>query len=134
MKSGEYIFKTRPAYFFFAFMLAVGAFCLWGSYSFWTLSWESNDGTSPTTILVIRVIFAAFIIFFGLTALWIVITLKVCYLTNTNLIINRPLIFYNQVVPRATILHLKDGKKISISSLNVGHYRELISKLAHRAQ
>ncbi|BAU52816.1 hypothetical protein MgSA37_00979 [Mucilaginibacter gotjawali] len=94
-------------------------------------------------------------------ALWLVITFKVCYLTDTELIISRPFIFFRRVVPRANIsnisekdsqididrtgfsrnmvkigetaiLLLKNGKKLQISSVNIGRYHELIKKLKHR--
>jgi len=161
MKSDERVFKTRPAYFFLTLMLAVGLFCVWGAYTFWTSSADANSNTSETATLVIRVIFAGFVLLFGLIALWIVITFKVCYLTDTELIIRRPFVFFRQVVPRADIknisekdseidinnkgfsrdmvkigetavLLLKNGKKLQISSVNVGRYHELIKKLKHR--
>jgi len=161
MKSDEYVFKTRPAYFFLVLMLAVGLFCVWGAYTFWIFSADANTNASETTTLVIRVIFTGVILFFGFTALGLFITFKVCYLTDRQLIISRPLIFFRQVVPRANIrnisekdsqididrsafsrdmvkigetatLLLKNGKKLQISSVNVGGYHELIKKLKHR--
>ena len=65
MKSDEYVFKTRPAYFFLVLMLAVGLFCVWGAYTFWIFSADANTNASETTTLVIRVIFTGVILFFG---------------------------------------------------------------------
>ncbi len=158
----KYIFRTRPAYFFLGFSLIVAAFCIWGTFAFWEASFEPSGDTSQTTILVIRIIFTAVILAFGLSFLWIVVTLKICYLTDQELIISRPILFTKLVLPRSEIINiseadskidlnaknlnrpdwfkigdtatllLKNGKKIQLSSVNVGRYRELIKKLRHR--
>jgi len=157
----EYIYKTKPAWVFLTLMLAVGLFCMWMTYFSWTASWKSSNGTSEATVFVFKTVFTAFIFIFGSICLSMVLGMKICYLTETELIVKRPLLFFQRVVQRADIrsitekdskidinnksfsrewvkigdtavLLLKTGKKIELSSVNVGGYAELIKKLRYR--
>lgn len=163
MTSEEYFFKTRPAWFFLAFMFVAGSICVWVAYQLWYhMPVKPNNGTGSSADMIAKIVFTCFFALFGLLCFSLIIGLKICYLTSNELIITRPLLFYKHIIRRAdirnisekdsnidvdrtgfsrdlvkigntSILLLKNGKKVQISSVNVGHYRELMKKLSHRA-
>ena len=163
MTSEEYIFKTRPAWFFLAFMFVAGSICVWVAYQLWNhMPVESNVGAGSSANMIAKIVFTSFFALFGLGCFSLVVGLKICYLTSTELIIRKPLLFYKRIIQRSdfrnisekdsnidvarnpfsqnsikigntSILLLKSGKKVQISSVNVGSYLELMKRLSHRA-
>lgn len=151
----NYIYKTGPNYFFIIFMLVGAGFC-----AFLVNLFPSNTvviGASEKTGHLIVVVFKGFVALFGLLCLFMVIGFKRFYLTQDELIMSRPLLFYKRVIALSdlsntseadesisisrgwsyekmnvghkTTLLLKTGKKLEISSLEVLGYNTLIQKI-----
>jgi len=160
MKPGDYLFKTRPAYFFISLYAIIAAVCGVIAFKMLKANFEAKD-TGDKTSLIIVVVFAGVFILFGLVCLWCIISLKIFYITEKELIITQPLLFNSSSIPISSIrgisekdaqvdvdkspfgqslitigqtatLQLQDGKQKRISSLEAGNYHTLIKNLHTR--
>ena len=148
MENIGYLYKTKPNYIFIAFMIIGSGFFIFLS----SLAWPvKSNNIAAVIVLFIFCLFA-------LLCLSLAIGFKVYYLTQAEIIITIPLIFYKRTimlsdikslsdkdvavdldpksfVPDKTtigqkvIVLLNDGKKIQISSLEIWKYREFRKNL-----
>jgi membrane protein YdbS with pleckstrin-like domain len=110
---------------------------------------------------IILLVTVAVFLFFAIASLWMLLNTKIVALTNSELIICRPLLFLHKSIPliqitsirqsdapveisqnfrtttiytgKKTILQLTNGDKIKISSMEIGGYKVLIKEIIKAA-
>jgi len=154
----DYLFKTKPNYFFMFFMVAGAVFFVFMANLLCPLSKLGELPKEDKTSFWVHV--TVMFIFFGFSVMCLVLALafKVIYLTQNEVIVSTPLFFYKRTImlneikgmtekeekisasnnlfydDRTTIGHnttlqLTDGRKAGISSIQVWGYNELIKKI-----
>jgi hypothetical protein len=157
MKGNDLPYKSRPAYLTMALgIMGLLFFGYWAYVIYNSIKLgKSTDGS--TADIFVYAMFGLFIIF-GLGTFWLTIGMQLYLITESELIITRPLFFGGSKIlitdiesieesdnnikimndsitgttvftGRKAILILKSGKKIKISSYAVGGYNMLITKL-----
>ena len=151
----DYIFKSRPGYA--AICTGVIGLVFFGSITSYFLNkkWLSN-GDQKTENIIVLVIGSVFL-FFAIASLWMLLNIKIITLTNSELIIRRPLLFLHKSIPliqitsisqsddpveisqnfrttsiytgNKTILQLINGDKIKFNSMEIGGYKVLIKQM-----
>lgn len=157
MKDSDLPYQSKPPYVLMLFGIAGSLFFgYWAQalYQSININKSANSGAAET---IIYVMMAAFI-FFALGSFWLAIGMQQYMITESELIIKRPLFFGGRRISiadiekieesdddiktmnhgltgetvwygRKAILKLKNGKKIKISSIEVGGYNILVTKL-----
>jgi hypothetical protein len=157
MKSSDLPYKSKPGYIPIAIgMLGLLLFGFLSNLVYTTKNFHA--GIKQLTDNLIIYVILDFFLFFGLGCFWMVIGMQLYLITETELIITRPLFWGRRKIliadiyrideknedikimnygitgetiftGRKAILILKSGKKIKINSIAVGGYNMLITKL-----
>ncbi|GAC1304654.1 MAG: hypothetical protein NVSMB24_12400 [Mucilaginibacter sp.] len=157
MKGNDLPYKSKPAYITIAFGILGLLFFGFLVHLIYTSN-NFDKGVGETASNVIIYIILGVFIFFGLGSFWLAIGMQIYLITESELIITRPLFFGERKIlisdierieekdfdiktmnhsitgetiytGRKAILILKSNKKIEISSIDAGGYKILITKL-----
>ena len=157
MKGDDLPYKSKPAYITIAFGILGLLFFGFLAHLIYTSKTFDKDAGESAANIITYVILGVFL-FFGLGIFWLAIGMQIYLITESELIITRPLFFggckilitdieridekdddikimndsitgTTVLTGRKAILILKGGKKIKIRSIEVGGYNMLITKL-----
>ena len=152
MATDNYIYKTKPGFFFIFFMIIGAVFSAFIIHLFLPFY---GSGTVVTNVIVF--VSLTFFILIFCCSIWSIIGFKIFYLTGSALIIARPFLFYKRMIllsdigrmveseenisvshglsyektpiGRKAAYKLSDQRKLIVRSVEIWGYDDLIKKL-----